>query len=242
LTAPLRLVVFDCDGTLIDSQHMIVAAMAHAFAAHGLAELPRERVLSIVGLSLDEALAALLPQAEAGFRRRVTDSYRDAFFEVRQRADLAEPLFPGARAAIDALHARGDVLLGIATGKSQRGLAHALETHGLRDYFVTLQTADDAPSKPHPEMLHRAMRAAGAGAADTVLIGDTSYDIEMARAAGTHAFGVDWGYHPAEMLRQSGAHQVLSSFAALAPALDTLWDEAGVPETARMAVQGRQKP
>ncbi|MEX0838276.1 MAG: HAD hydrolase-like protein, partial [Parvibaculum sp.] len=97
MTAPLRLVVFDCDGTLVDSQHMIVAAMAHAFAAHGLAELPRQQVLSIVGLSLDEALAALMPEAEAGFRGRITQSYKDAFFEIRHRADLAEPLFPGVR-------------------------------------------------------------------------------------------------------------------------------------------------
>ena len=235
--APLRLAVFDCDGTLIDSQHMIVAAMAHAFAAHGLAELPRAQVLSIVGLSLDEALAALLPEAEAGFRRRVTASYRDAFFEVRRRKDLAEPLFPGARAAIEALHARGDVLLGIATGKSQQGLRHALETHGLSDYFVPLQTADDAPSKPHPGMLYRAMAETGIDPAATALIGDTSYDIEMARAAGTHALGVEWGYHAPETLRRSGAHLVLPDFSALAPALDTLW-----PGAASSADQGRQVP
>jgi len=242
VTAPLRLVVFDCDGTLIDSQHMIVAAMAHAFAAHGLAALPRADVLSIVGLSLDEALAALLPDTEPGLRRRITQSYKDAFFEIRHRADLAEPLFPGVREALAALHARPGTVLGIATGKSQRGLAHALETHGLRDYFVTLQTADDAPSKPHPEMLRRAMRAVGAAAADTALVGDTSYDIEMARAAGAHAFGVDWGYHAPETLRSSGAHFVLSDFAALAPALDALW--TGEPRQAvrEATVHGRREP
>ncbi|MBO6680094.1 HAD family hydrolase [Parvibaculum sp.] len=223
MTSPLRLVVFDCDGTLIDSQHMIVAAMNHAFDAHGLDNLPREKVLSIVGLSLDEAIHALVPQVDPALRSRVTESYKGAFFELRRRKDLAEPLFPGVREALDALAARDGTVLGIATGKSQRGLAHALETHGLRDYFVTLQTADDAPSKPHPEMLRRAMNDTGAGPADTVLIGDTSYDMEMARAAGAHALGVDWGYHAPAMLQAAGAARVLGSFDGLAPALDAIW-------------------
>ena len=219
----LRLVVFDCDGTLIDSQHMIVAAMNHAFDAHGLENLPREKVLSIVGLSLAEAIHALVPHVDAELRARVTESYKGAFHELRARKDLVEPLFPGVREALDALALRDDTVLGIATGKSQRGLAHALEAHGLRDYFVTLQTADDAPSKPHPEMLRRAMNDTGAVPADTVLVGDTSYDMEMARAAGAHAFGVDWGYYAPAMLQAAGARLVLGSFAGLAPALDATW-------------------
>lgn len=218
-----RLVVFDCDGTLIDSQHMIVAAMNHAFEAHGLEALPREEVLSIVGLSLDEALAALLPETDPLLRKAVTEGYKDAFHHLRARPELAEPLFPGAREAIEKLAARDDVLLGIATGKSQKGLRLALEQHDLIHFFVTLQTADDAPSKPHPMMMERAMAEAGAGPRDTVLVGDTSYDIHMARAAGTHAFGVDWGYHDTDVLAQSGAAVILSDFAELHPALETIW-------------------
>jgi phosphoglycolate phosphatase len=228
MSTPLRLVVFDCDGTLIDSQHMIVAAMNHAFDAHGIATLPREQVLSIVGLSLDEAIHALVPHVEAGLRRRVTESYKNAFFELRMRKDLSEPLFPGVREMLDELAGRPDTVLGIATGKSQRGLRHALETHELRDYFVTLQTADDAPSKPHPEMLRRAMRETGADPASTVLIGDTSYDMEMARAASAHALGVDWGYHAPALLKASGARIVLDDFARLAPTLNSIWREDGI--------------
>lgn len=115
------------------------------------------------------------------------------------------------------------MLLGIATGKSQRGLRHMLDMHDLGRFFITLQTADDAPSKPHPAMLEQAMRAAGVGAPDTVLVGDTTYDILMARAAGAHALGVDWGYHPANDLAGAGARQVLSQFSELAPALDAIW-------------------
>jgi phosphoglycolate phosphatase len=221
--APIRLVVFDCDGTLIDSQHMIVAAMAHAFEAHGLAPLPRETVLSIVGLSLDEALSALLPETEPRLRKAVTEGYKDAFHHLRARPDLAEPLFPGARETIERLAARDDVLLGIATGKSQRGLRLALEQHDLIRFFGTLQTADDAPSKPHPMMLERAMAEAGTRPAETALVGDTSYDIHMACAAGTHAFGVDWGYHSPDILVEAGAKRVLSAFDELHPALDEIW-------------------
>ncbi|HEX7775326.1 MAG TPA: HAD-IA family hydrolase [Parvibaculum sp.] len=220
-----RLVVFDCDGTLVDSQHMIVAAMAHAFAAHGLAELPRAKVLSIVGLSLDEAVFALLPETPEPVRRAVTAAYKDAFFHLRERPELHEPLFPGTRAAIERLAAEGDVLLGIATGKSQRGLRHMLEMHDLGRFFMTLQTADDAPSKPHPMMLERAMADAGTRPAETVLVGDTTYDILMARAAGAHALGVDWGYHAADMLAQAGARKVLSAFSELHPALAEIWLE-----------------
>lgn len=229
MSSPLRLVVFDCDGTLIDSQHMIVAAMNHAFDAHGLPYLPRERVLSIVGLSLDEAIEALVPHVALPLRRKLTESYKGAFFELRTRKELAEPLFPGVREALDALVNQENVLLGIATGKSQKGLRHALESHGLRNYFVTLQTADDAPSKPHPEMLRRAMRETGADPVDTVLIGDTTFDMEMARSAQAHALGVDWGYHESHMLTQSGARAVLGDFAGLSPALEEIW--AQVTET-----------
>jgi phosphoglycolate phosphatase len=224
--SPTRLVVFDCDGTLIDSQHMIVAAMAHAFEAHGLAPLPRAQVLSIVGLSLDEALFALIPDEAADKRRSITQGYKDAFFHLRERPELAEPLFPGTRQAIEVLAARSDMLLGIATGKSQKGLRHMLETHDLERFFVTLQTADDAPSKPHPAMLEQAMREAGVDAANTILIGDTTYDIEMAVNAGAYAFGVDWGYHASTELSSAGAGRVLTHFDELSPALDALWPSA----------------
>jgi len=227
MSAPLRLVVFDCDGTLIDSQHMIVAAMNHAFDAHGIENLPREKVLSIVGLSLDEAIETLVPHVGLPLRRQLTEGYKGAFFELRMRKELAEPLFPGVREALDILASQQNVLLGIATGKSRKGLQHALQTHGLRDYFVTLQTADDAPSKPHPEMLSRAMREIGAAPMDTVLIGDTSYDMEMAVSAGAHALGVDWGYHEPRLLKASGARHVLGDFAGLAPALDEIWAQPG---------------
>jgi len=218
----IRLAVFDCDGTLVDSAHNIVAAMTTAFAAQDLPCPPPEAVRRVVGLSLEQAVATLLPAAQAAMHLRLADSYRAAFFELRGRPDHEERLYSGALEAIDALEAAG-FLLGIATGKSQRGLRAVLEPHGLLGRFVTLQTADLAAGKPHPEMLHRAMAEAGAEPGDTVMIGDTSYDIRMAANAGVAGIGVAWGYHPPAELAACGARAVAEDFARLPPlVLDAL--------------------
>lgn len=221
----LKLVLFDCDGTLVDSQHMIVAAMEEAFTQNSLASLPRTQVLSIVGLSLHEAVSALLPQAESDLLLRVTEAYRDAFSGLRHRPDLHEPLFEGTQEALDRLAAQDDVLLGIVTGKSQKGLRNILALHDMERYFVTLQTADDAPSKPHPGMVARALEETGAMAADTAVIGDTSFDMMMARSAGAAGVGVSWGYHAPEALVRAGARHVLGEFQELHDILHEFWEE-----------------
>jgi phosphoglycolate phosphatase len=137
-----------------------------------------------------------------------------------------EPLYPGAADAVAALARRDDVVLGIATGKSQRGVRLVLGHHGLLDRFITIKTADDAPSKPDPGMVLAAMREADVGPDDTTVIGDTVYDIRMARAAGATAIGVTWGYHVRDALREAGATLVIEDFAALVPALDSMWAAA----------------
>ncbi|RDE06190.1 HAD-IA family hydrolase [Sphingomonas aracearum] len=203
-----RLALFDCDGTLVDSQANICLAMEQAFADAGLPPPPRAAVRRIVGLSLVEAIAVLLPDAEASFHRELAATYKQIFFALRTSGAMdTEPLFDGIASALDRLTAAG-WLLGVATGKSDRGLAHVLAAHGLTDRFVTLQTADRHPSKPHPAMVDAAMAEAGASPAATVMIGDTSFDMAMARAAGARALGVAWGYHPADELVAAGAHAV----------------------------------
>lgn len=218
---PRKLVVFDVDGTLVDSQDHIVAAMASAFAAVGRPLPARDVVLSIVGLSLGEAIARLLPDGAASERDAATQSYKTAFGQLR--AGRLSPLYPGAAEALAALAARDDVRLGIATGKSRRGLAHILEAHGLSGCFATCQVADDHPSKPHPSMLLAALAETGVQARDAVMLGDTTYDIEMAQAAGMPAIGVSWGYHRPEALRDAGAGRVLEAFGDLDAALADLW-------------------
>ena len=223
MAKPLKLVIFDCDGTLVDSQHMILDAMTQAYAAHGIAVPEREKLLSIVGLSLIEAFTAL-GNGVADFPvAGLAEQYRLAFHAMRVRGGEMEPLYPGAADTIGALARREDVVLGIATGKSQRGVRLVLGHHGLLDHFITIKTADDAPSKPDPGMVVDAMREAGVEAADTVVVGDTVYDIAMARAAGAAAIGVTWGYHPGAALAEAGAFAVIDRFPILLPTLDKLW-------------------
>ena len=217
-----RLVVFDVDGTLVDSQAHILGAMTLAFAAVGLPMPPREAVLNIVGLSLPQAFARLMPGAEVSVIEGLVDGYKSSFGTMR--AGNLSPLYPGARAALDGLRAQGDLVLGVATGKSRRGLDHVLSAHALGGHFVTTQVADDHPSKPHPSMLQACL--AETGARGGVMIGDTSYDIEMGRAAGFLTLGVSWGYHPVAELERAGADLVIDSYAALDGALEVIWSLA----------------
>jgi phosphoglycolate phosphatase len=201
---------------------MICAAMQRAYDAHGIACPPRETVLSIVGLSLRPAFETLGREHEEFPVEGMIERYKEAFFELRGSSAHQEPLYPGAREAILTLAAREDCALGIATGKSQRGLRAILTHHQLLSHFSTIMTADDAPSKPDPGMLVNAMRETGAEPRDTVMIGDTSYDMEMARAAGVAAIGVGWGYHSPDILRGSGAQRMIESYTELDAALETL--------------------
>ena len=202
-----RLVVFDCDGTLVDSQHSICTAMIRAFEGEKLVAPDRASILSVVGLSLPLAIARLLPDAEADYHHLLSESYKNAFQQLRRENAVSEPLYPGIADLIRALDADG-WLLGVATGKSDRGLKLCLTHHGIHAYFLTLQTADRHPSKPHPSMLLTAMADAGASPDSTVMIGDTSFDIDMAVTAGVRALGVGWGYHAPADLIAAGAHAV----------------------------------
>ena len=227
MTHPFRLIVFDFDGTLVDSLQFIVTAFSRAFEDRGLPAPEPEAVRRIVGLRLEAAAARLLfgsqdPGPEdMATAERIAASYRVAFKDMRARNLVDEPLYPGVRETLALLN-RAEVNLGIATGKSRHGLVSSLERHELGGLFVTLQTADDGPGKPHPEILHRAMSEVGAEPKETVVIGDTSYDMEMATNAGVRALGVAWGYHGAEELRESGAAQIVESFPDLPSSLAAL--------------------
>jgi phosphoglycolate phosphatase len=196
----IKLAIFDCDGTLVDSGHTIHSALSDTFARHGRLVPPQDEAKRVVGLSLPEAMAALAPDAEGAEHAALADTYRDVFVGMRARGCVEEPLYPGIPELLDTLEADG-WLLAVATGKSDRGLRHCLDSHGLHGRFISLQTADRHPSKPHPAMALAAMADAGAEPGASVVIGDTAWDMGMARAAGTGALGVLWGYHdPAELL------------------------------------------
>lgn len=213
-----KLVLFDCDGTLVDSQHMIVATMTEAFAKVGQAPPDPAGVLSIIGLSLPEAIGRLNSSLDAVAVGLVADAYRDTYQAMKYRLAETAPLYPGALDALTALAARDDVLLGVVTGKSRRGLDAILETHGLTRLFSVLRTADDGPSKPHPFMVVDAVAALGGDVSQTVVVGDTGFDMLMARAAGAFALGVNWGYNSRAELTQAGAQVLADNFTEV-PAL-----------------------
>jgi phosphoglycolate phosphatase len=168
---------------------------------------PRERTRRVVGLSLVEAMQAMAPDAEPHVHVALAEDYKHAFQQMRGRGLVEEPLYEGVAELIDVLDGEG-WLLGVATGKSDRGLALCLGHHGLTNRFVTLQTADRHPSKPDPSMIETAIADAGAAPETTVMIGDTSFDMAMARAAGVTAIGVAWGYHAREELIAAGADYI----------------------------------
>lgn len=219
----MKLVIFDVDGTLSDSQAQICAAMDWGFAQLGLPVPPRSAILSIVGLSLPEAVERLVPHEPAEVRARIVEFYKKSY--MTSRPNMPAPLFEGARECLDRLVARDDLLLGVATGKSRRGLDALIAHHGLDGYFITRQVADDHPSKPHPSMLFTALADGGVEPCDAVMIGDTTYDIEMGRAAGVATIGVAWGYHPVEELHAAGAGRIVEDFAALEAVIGAMLEE-----------------
>lgn len=220
-----RLVIFDVDGTLVDSQAHIVASMEGAFAAHALPVPDRAVILSIVGLSLPEAFVRLVPD-HADRRDSLTQAYKDSFADLRRSGHGMSPLYPGAAEALAALASLPDTVLGIATGKSRRGFDFLVEEHDWAGLFQTVQVADHHPSKPHPSMILTCLDELGLTPAQAAMVGDTTFDMDMARGAGVAALGVGWGYHDAAALALSGARCVLPDFAALAPALTEIWEDA----------------
>ena len=213
----VQLVIFDVDGTLVDSQNHIVEAQHRAFSALGLPAPTRVEALSVVGLSLHEAFAVLV--GADGPCDELAAAYRDAWTDLRAEPSFHEPLFPKAGEAVAALRADPEVVLGIATGKARRGVDRLLNAQGWQGVFKTIQTADGHPSKPHPSMVLTAVEETGCDNKHAVMIGDTTYDMEMATAAGVRAIGVAWGYHSAEALRASGAERIVEDFPELLAAL-----------------------
>lgn len=214
-----RLAIFDCDGTLVDSQANICMAMEHAFEEAGMAPPPRQAIRRIVGLSLLEIMRVLLPDAEDAVQIDMAERYRASYLYLRNQGLEYEPLYDGMAALLSELDESG-WLLGVATGKSDRGLERCLDYHGIKGLFVSLQTADRHPSKPDPSMIHQALADSGVDAGDAVMIGDTVYDIHMGRAAGCRTIGVGWGYHPPQELREAGADHLVETTAELKQALE----------------------
>lgn len=222
----MKLVIFDCDGTIVDSQAGIVLSMDHAFRSMGIEPPSRAKTLSVVGLSLPEAFAALAPDVDYDLRLDLAERYKNAYRELNCDPAETEYLYPDCKPVISSLAGRGDMILGIATGKSRRGVDRLIATEGWHGVFTTIQTADDHPSKPHPSMIYEAMRETDIGPEDTIMVGDTTYDVLMALAANVRALGVTWGYHHRDELVEAGANAIIEDYRAMPSALDRLFGAA----------------
>lgn len=218
--SPLRLIIFDMDGTLVDTVGLIVETVSEAFTAIGETAPDEAAIRSISGITAREAMGILAPHADGQRIDEIVASYRGQYLS---RAGLErEPLFRGAMEAIDRLRRRPGNILAIATGKGYRGAIALLDVHGIRGHFNSIQTPDHNRGKPDPQMIETAISQAGASKAETVMIGDTTHDMKMARAAGVGAIGVAWGYHARDELRKAGADVVIETFDDLDHAIDKL--------------------
>lgn len=209
------LVLFDLDGTLLDSSRIIIGAQELTAEAHGLPHPGLDRGFAVVGLSLDVALAELFGDAVPA--PELSSTYKRIFNGLRGTAGFEEPLFDGIPELMTTLSRWPDMTMGIATGKTRRGVEYVVETYGWQTLFAMIQTADNSPSKPHPGMIHQAMEIAGTGPGRTVMIGDSVHDMRMAKAAGVKAIAVSWGFQPAAMLIEAGADLVARDVSDLAP-------------------------
>ncbi|WP_127143373.1 HAD-IA family hydrolase [Pelagibacterium montanilacus] len=218
MSAP-RLIMFDMDGTLIDSGAIIAEHMAAAFVSHGLDAPTRDKTNTIIGLSLELAVQNLA-QCDAETALTLAETYRGHYRAMLAAGERHEPLYAGALDALVRLRAHEASLLGIATGKGLSGVHRILALHDLADHFVTLQTPDHNPSKPHPGMILRACSETGIDPDRTVMIGDTVFDMELGRAAGARTIGVTWGYHDRVALEESGAEIIVHDYADLDAAIE----------------------
>lgn len=205
----MKLALFDCDGTLVDSAGLIHEVMARTFEDFGLERISLDATKSIIGLTLDIAIARLMQQPHVDDRAQaMTAHYKSIYAGVRAEMNFREPLFDGIAPLLATLMAKDELLLGAVTGKSRRGLDQICASHGYEKTFFVSRTADDCPSKPHPAMVTECCSEAGIDAKDTVVIGDAIYDMQMAKSAGASAIGVAWGYASVPELIEAGADYI----------------------------------
>ncbi|NTF32166.1 HAD-IA family hydrolase [Rhizobium skierniewicense] len=207
----MKLVLFDCDGTLVDSAGLIHEVMARTFVHFGYDRPDVSLTKSIIGLTLDIAIARMQGKPHVDDEAvAMTAHYKAIYAETRAEAGFEEPVFEGIHAMVDVLAKREELLMGAVTGKSRRGLNLIMDTHGFRQHFIVSRTADDCPSKPHPAMVTECCSQTGIVPADTIVIGDAIYDMQMAKAAGAKAIGVSWGYASVEDLWKAGADAIVN--------------------------------
>lgn len=231
----MRLILFDVDGTLIDSKAVIHASMRLTLQRWGYDEPSGEATRTLIGLTLDTAIASLLQREVDDEILAMVSDYKDIYLQLSRQPEMQSLPFAGIASLLDRLARRDDVLLGLATGKSRRGVHTMLQTPHFSGRFSVARCADDCPSKPHPAMVLECCDETNISPSNTLMIGDTSFDMEMAAAARATGLGVGWGYHPAERMLTAGASAVAHSSQALQTMVDDWLDGETLGEPAEPA-------
>ena len=209
---PFDVLIFDWDGTLMDSEAHIVDCLGHALRAVNAPVGPAQQLKQVIGLGLDEAMRALLPEASRAEIKQSADAFREQFLS----GDVTpSALFPQVRESLEQF-AQSGYLLAVATGKSRRGLDKVLRQTGLNTVFSVTRCADETLSKPHPQMLEEILLELDAQPDQALMIGDTEYDVQMAAAMGMPAVGVSYGVHDHDRLQKHAPLDILPSFRAFA--------------------------
>ncbi len=216
-----KLFLFDCDGTILDSVEIIHDSMVRTFREAGYAVPTQQQTRSIIGLTLDLAIARLLMRDIDPEVQTMTARYKQHFHKIYHHPEFSQSLFEGMGALIGSLEVNPRIELGVVTGKSRRGMDAFFDKHGFRDAFKVIRTADDCPSKPHPAMVLECCAEMDIAHSDTVVIGDSVFDMEMAKAAGAQAIGVAWGYNEVALLRAAGADAIAADANELKQMLET---------------------
>ncbi len=216
-----KLVIFDLDGTLIDTEVLMVESVVAAFRKIGHAAPDEKTIRSISGLGLVQGFAQISSGLGQGDLEGLKNYYREIYLE-RASASMRESLFSGALAALEMLAARDDLLISVATGKSGSGTDRVLRAHNILSLFTSVHTPDTNRSKPDPDMVHSAIAIANSGLQSTLMIGDTVNDINMAVAAGVKSIGVNWGYHTSDELIKAGADVLVDDFSQMLAEIDNL--------------------
>jgi len=220
----MRLVIFDADGTLINSQAIILEGLNLSLREFGYQPPSDQAMLATIGLTLDVLFAKLLDRPVDDEIRAMVLYYKRCAVDLLKVPELQSQLFEGIDEMLEILASQPETFLAIATGKSRRGLTRMIEAFGYEDKFIALRTSDDCPSKPHPAMILECCEIAGCDSSQTVMIGDSNYDMQMAVQAGTKALGVSWGYQPAERLLQSGADAIVDQPVNIPDAINQILD------------------
>jgi phosphoglycolate phosphatase len=226
-----KLLVFDWDGTLMDSAPRIVASFQAAITDLGMEKRSPAQIRHIIGLGLDTAIATLFPGASTQQYLQLAERYRHHFLGNHA---LATPLFPGVAEILHTLHA-ADYWLAVATGKSRKGLNRALAESQLTNVFHSTRTADETSSKPNPQMLQEIMDELGILPTDTLMIGDTEYDLQMAHNAGVASVAVSYGVHDKALLLACNPLICIDSLPALPAWLHSVQGTHGTKESAYLA-------